>query len=169
VGHSDTFLDTLSPRPRERVLAGGAHIGAYRDGKAAAHVFSRAQNTFPMLQHGNVIVLFSITPQPTAGEVKQLEACAFGADAHPAIGRLVLFGGRKRSGRQVVLDSGCLACHRIGSEGNGGPGPNLSAVGATLTPQAIATVLRHPRPPMPPSRLSRSDFRALVAYLSQLR
>jgi hypothetical protein len=107
-------------------------------------------------------------PQPTAGQVNRLEACAFGSDAHPAIGRLVLAGGRVRSGPQIVQQSGCLACHRIGSQGNDGPGPNLTAVGRALTPQAIARVLRHPRAPMPPSRLGRRDFQALVGYLTHL-
>jgi menaquinol-cytochrome c reductase cytochrome b/c subunit len=69
----------------------------------------------------------------------------------------------------VVLQSGCLACHRIGNEGTSSIGPNLSDVGARLTARAITRALRHPTPPMPSfADLSRRDFRALVAYLVRL-
>ena len=32
---------------------------------------------------------------------------------------------RYEQGKLVVAQSGCLACHKIGENGNGGPGPNL--------------------------------------------
>src|SRR5438445_4121342 len=37
-----------------------------------------------------------------------------------------------RQGELVVGQSGCLACHVIGSNGNDGPGPNLTNVGSRL-------------------------------------
>ena len=36
------------------------------------------------------------------------------------------------AGKQVVAQSGCLACHKIGENGNGGPGPTLTEIGARL-------------------------------------
>ena len=35
-------------------------------------------------------------------------------------------------GKQVVAQSGCLACHKIGENGNSGPGPPLTEIGARL-------------------------------------
>src|SRR5437763_4988847 len=40
------------------------------------------------------------------------------------------------AGKQVVAQSGCLACHKIGENGNTGPGPNLSQIGGRLPRQA---------------------------------
>ena len=34
------------------------------------------------------------------------------------------------AGKQVVAQSGCLACHKIGENGNDGPGPHLTEIGA---------------------------------------
>ena len=45
--------------------------------------------------------------------------------------------------------SGCLACHVIGDNGNNGPGPPLTHIGAIRRPQAIASTLRNPTAPMP--------------------
>src|SRR5204862_1888577 len=42
------------------------------------------------------------------------------------------------SGKQVVAQSGCLACHKIGENGNTGPGPDLSEIGSRLPRVAIA-------------------------------
>jgi hypothetical protein len=170
VTRGETFLDTLSPRPRSLVSAGSGLIALYPDPAAAAHIFSLVRPNFPVLQQSNAIVLSMITPQPTVGQLKLLETCAFGRASHPAIGPFVLHGGVPRSGKAVVFQSGCLACHRIGKEGTSSIGPNLSDVGVRLTPQAIARVLTDPTPPMPSFRdLSRPDFRALVAYLRRLR
>ena len=36
------------------------------------------------------------------------------------------------AGRQVVAQSGCLACHKIGENGNDGPGPELTEIGDRL-------------------------------------
>src|SRR6516225_3735466 len=48
------------------------------------------------------------------------------------------------SGELVVGQSGCLACHVIGSNGNNGPGPNLTHIGSKLKAGAIASTLRNP-------------------------
>ena len=72
-------------------------------------------------------------------------------------------------GAQVVRGAGCLACHRIGAQGSGGPGPELTRVGARLSPAQIADVLRDPVRPMPNFEGPAADFDALVRYLSELR
>jgi ubiquinol-cytochrome c reductase cytochrome b subunit/menaquinol-cytochrome c reductase cytochrome b/c subunit len=76
-------------------------------------------------------------------------------------------------GKQVVAQSGCLACHKIGENGNSGPGPPLTEIGARLPSQAIARTLINPTAPMPSfSGLKTSSpdkFAALVTYVSQLK
>jgi len=76
-------------------------------------------------------------------------------------------------GKQVVAQSGCLACHKIGENGNGGPGPALTEVGDRLPSQAIARTLVNPTAPMPSfvglRKSSPDKFNALVTYVSQLK
>ncbi len=76
-------------------------------------------------------------------------------------------------GRLVAAQSGCLACHKIGENGNDGPGPQLTAIGATLPASAIAQTLRNPTAPMPSFQALAEDqpqkFQNLVAFLSQLK
>ena len=76
-------------------------------------------------------------------------------------------------GKQVVAQSGCLACHKIGENGNSGPGPALTEVGDRLPSQAIARTLINPTAPMPSfsglEKNSPDKFKALVTYVSQLK
>jgi menaquinol-cytochrome c reductase cytochrome b/c subunit len=76
-------------------------------------------------------------------------------------------------GRSVAAASGCLGCHRIGDNGNGGPGPELTDVGDRLRAPAIRRTLLNPTAPMPSYRgLSQKNpqqFNALVQYLASLR
>jgi menaquinol-cytochrome c reductase cytochrome b/c subunit len=76
-------------------------------------------------------------------------------------------------GKQVVAQSGCGACHKIGENGNDGPGPPLTKVGARLPAAAIARTLVNPTAPMPSFRTlkekSPDKFNDLVTFLSQLR
>jgi menaquinol-cytochrome c reductase cytochrome b/c subunit len=74
------------------------------------------------------------------------------------------------AGKQLVPQSGCLACHKIGENGNSGPGPPLTKIGARLPKQAIARTLINPTAPMPSFRdLPKDKFDDLVNYLSQLK
>jgi quinol-cytochrome oxidoreductase complex cytochrome b subunit len=41
------------------------------------------------------------------------------------------------AGKEVVAQSGCLACHKIGENGNGALGPDLTEVGARIPRNAI--------------------------------
>jgi menaquinol-cytochrome c reductase cytochrome b/c subunit len=76
-------------------------------------------------------------------------------------------------GKQVVAQSGCLACHKIGENGNDGPGPHLTDIADRLPSQAIARTLINPTAPMPSfaglEKSAPDKFKALVTYLSQLR
>jgi quinol---cytochrome c reductase cytochrome c subunit, bacillus type len=72
-------------------------------------------------------------------------------------------------GKLVAAQSGCLACHKIGENGNSGPGPNLTTIGARLPAAAIRRTLENPTPPMPSYRDLPSQKKSdLVAFLSQL-
>src|SRR3954467_996421 len=53
------------------------------------------------------------------------------------------------AGKLVAAQSGCLACHKIGENGNDGPGPNLTYIGDRLLPAAIRRTLENPTSPMP--------------------
>jgi quinol---cytochrome c reductase cytochrome c subunit, bacillus type len=74
------------------------------------------------------------------------------------------------AGRTAVAQSGCLACHRIGDNGNPGPGPNLSHIGNRLPRQGIARTLVNPTAPMPSFKdLPANKFNAIVEFLAQLK
>ncbi|HEY2768754.1 MAG TPA: c-type cytochrome [Solirubrobacteraceae bacterium] len=73
-------------------------------------------------------------------------------------------------GRAVVAQSGCLACHKLGENGNNGPGPELTHIGARIPRQGIARTLVNPTAPMPSFRhLPPQKFNAAVDFLSQLK
>jgi menaquinol-cytochrome c reductase cytochrome b/c subunit len=78
-----------------------------------------------------------------------------------------------QKGRSVAASSGCLGCHRIGDNGNAGPGPELTDIGNRLKAPAIRRTLLNPTAPMPTYRgLSQKNpqqFNELVQYLSTLR
>jgi ubiquinol-cytochrome c reductase cytochrome b subunit/menaquinol-cytochrome c reductase cytochrome b/c subunit len=78
-----------------------------------------------------------------------------------------------RAGELVVGQSGCLACHVIGTNGNNGPGPPLTHIGAHLRPNGIASTLRNPTQPMPSfAGLAKNEpkkFNDLVSFLGMLQ
>jgi menaquinol-cytochrome c reductase cytochrome b/c subunit len=77
------------------------------------------------------------------------------------------------AGKLVVGQSGCLACHVIGDNGNNGPGPPLTKIGDKLRPAAIASTLINPTAPMPSfkqlSQQSPEKFNNLVNFLAELQ
>jgi menaquinol-cytochrome c reductase cytochrome b/c subunit len=88
--------------------------------------------------------------------------------------RIVRSGGlllaEYEAGKRVVAQSGCLACHKLGENGNDGPGPNLTHIGARLPPLEIARTLVNPTAPMPSFKnLPPAKFNAAVAFLRQLK
>jgi menaquinol-cytochrome c reductase cytochrome b/c subunit len=77
------------------------------------------------------------------------------------------------AGAIVVGQSGCLACHVIGSNGNNGPGPPLTHIGSKLKAGAIASTLRNPTAPMPSfkslAQQYPNKFNNLVNFLAELQ
>ena len=74
------------------------------------------------------------------------------------------------AGKLVVAQSGCLACHKIGENGNAGPGPNLTHIASRLKSQGIARTLVNPTAPMPSFKeLPPQKFKSVVAFLSLLK
>jgi menaquinol-cytochrome c reductase cytochrome b/c subunit len=73
------------------------------------------------------------------------------------------------AGKLVVAQSGCLACHKIGENGNDGPGPHLTDIGDKLPKAAIRRTLDNPTAPMPSFKgLPEQKKAALVDFLAQL-
>jgi quinol---cytochrome c reductase cytochrome c subunit, bacillus type len=74
------------------------------------------------------------------------------------------------AGKRVVVQTGCLACHKLGDNGNDGPGPQLTHIGARLPAGGIERTLINPEAPMPSFKnLPPEKFKAIVAFLAQLR
>jgi menaquinol-cytochrome c reductase cytochrome b/c subunit len=78
-----------------------------------------------------------------------------------------------RAGEVVAAQTGSLACHLIGRNGNNGPGPPLTHDGSRRSTVAIAALLRHPKPPMPSftsfAHQYPEKFKELVDFISMLR
>jgi mono/diheme cytochrome c family protein len=73
-------------------------------------------------------------------------------------------------GRLVVAQSGCEACHKIGNNGNLGPGPPLTNIASRLPRQGIARTLVNPTAPMPSFKnLPAKKFNAVVNFLATLK
>jgi mono/diheme cytochrome c family protein len=74
------------------------------------------------------------------------------------------------AGKLVVAQSGCLACHKIGENGNDGPGPHLTDIGNKLPKAAILRTIENPTAPMPSfAGLPQQKKNALVNFLSSLK
>jgi quinol-cytochrome oxidoreductase complex cytochrome b subunit len=74
------------------------------------------------------------------------------------------------AGKEVAAQSGCLACHKFEDNGNDGPGPELTEIGAKLPREAIARTLINPTAPMPSyASLDRKKFDDLVDFLASLQ
>jgi quinol---cytochrome c reductase cytochrome c subunit, bacillus type len=76
-------------------------------------------------------------------------------------------------GKNVAASSGCLGCHKIGENGNAGPGPNLTQIGSRLPAPAIARTLVNPTAPMPSYSALRQrepeKFNELVQFVASLK
>lgn len=76
-------------------------------------------------------------------------------------------------GKLVMAESGCQGCHKIGEDGNSGPGPNLTHIGGRLPRNAIARTLVNPTAPMPSFAALRQNnpkqFNQLVDFLASLK
>jgi quinol---cytochrome c reductase cytochrome c subunit, bacillus type len=73
------------------------------------------------------------------------------------------------AGKEVVAQSGCLACHKIGESG-GTLGPELTEIGAKLPASGIARTLTNPSGIMPPyGDLPPEKFDNAVKFLASLQ
>jgi menaquinol-cytochrome c reductase cytochrome b/c subunit len=77
------------------------------------------------------------------------------------------------AGRQVMAQSGCLACHRVGDNGNDGPGPELTDIADRLPAAGIQRTLINPTAPMPSFKSLQQNqpekFKELIAFLGRLK
>jgi menaquinol-cytochrome c reductase cytochrome b/c subunit len=74
------------------------------------------------------------------------------------------------AGKLVAAQSGCLACHKIGENGNDGPGPHLTDIASKLPKAAIRRTLENPTAPMPSfANLPEKKLTALVDFLGTLK
>jgi cytochrome c2 len=72
-------------------------------------------------------------------------------------------------GKEVVAQSGCLACHKLGENGNDGPGPDLTEIGSRIPRSAIARSLEVGPGIMPSySGLPPQKKEELTAFLASL-
>jgi mono/diheme cytochrome c family protein len=73
------------------------------------------------------------------------------------------------AGKLVAAQSGCLACHKIGENGNDGPGPHLTTIADKLPKGAIRRTIENPTAPMPSFKnMPEAKKAALVNFLSSL-
>jgi quinol-cytochrome oxidoreductase complex cytochrome b subunit len=74
-----------------------------------------------------------------------------------------------KTGSEVVAGSGCLACHKLGENGNNGPGPELTHIGARIPRAAIIRSVEIGPSIMPSFReLPKKKLNELADFLSSL-
>ena len=73
-------------------------------------------------------------------------------------------------GKLAVAGQGCLGCHKLGENGNDGPGPELTEIGAKLPAAGIRRTLINPAGIMPEyGALPPEKLDAMVDFLAYLR
>jgi menaquinol-cytochrome c reductase cytochrome b/c subunit len=74
-----------------------------------------------------------------------------------------------KAGSEIVASSGCLACHKLGENGNNGPGPELTHIGDRIPRAAIIRSVEIGPSIMPSFRdLSKKKLDELADFLSSL-
>ena len=74
-----------------------------------------------------------------------------------------------KAGSEVVAGSGCLACHKLGENGNNGPGPELTHIGSRIPRAAIVRSVEIGPSIMPSFReLPKKKLNELADFLSSL-
>jgi menaquinol-cytochrome c reductase cytochrome b/c subunit len=72
-------------------------------------------------------------------------------------------------GKLIVAQSGCLACHKLGENGNNGPGPELTHIGQRIPREAIIRSVTIGPGIMPSYRdLGKQKIDALADFLAYL-
>jgi quinol-cytochrome oxidoreductase complex cytochrome b subunit len=134
------------------------------------------------------MILLFIVPFVDRGPERRIErrpiALSFGIFVIVAMGYLTYLGAAAGSpnsiemkvkpeyeaGKLVVAQAGCLACHKIGENGNDGPGPHLTDIGDKMQKAALLRTLDNPTAPMPSFRNMPAEQKtALVDFLAQLK
>jgi menaquinol-cytochrome c reductase cytochrome b/c subunit len=73
------------------------------------------------------------------------------------------------AGKEIVAQSGCLACHKLGENGNNGPGPNLTHIAQNIPRAAIIRSVQIGPGIMPSYRdLPPEKIQQLADFLSSL-
>ena len=73
-------------------------------------------------------------------------------------------------GRKLVAQNSCGGCHKIGENGNDGPGPPLTEIGDRLKAGAIRETLINPTAPMPSfADLGAAQIDKMAFFLSSLK
>jgi menaquinol-cytochrome c reductase cytochrome b/c subunit len=76
---------------------------------------------------------------------------------------------RYEQGKLIVAQSGCLACHQIGENGNHGPGPELTHIGSRIPRDAIIRSVQIGPGIMPPyADMPREKLNQLADFLASL-
>jgi quinol-cytochrome oxidoreductase complex cytochrome b subunit len=74
-----------------------------------------------------------------------------------------------KEGSEVIASSGCLACHKLGENGNNGPGPELTHIGARIPRAAIVRSVEIGPSIMPSFReLPKKKLDEIADFLSSL-
>ncbi len=74
------------------------------------------------------------------------------------------------AGRLAIAATGCEACHKIGENGNPGPGPPLTTIGSRIPAEGIRRTLLNPTAPMPSFKeLPPKKLQEIVYFLSNLK
>jgi mono/diheme cytochrome c family protein len=122
-----------------------------------------ADKPYVLMKAEGALLCVAALPAPGPPAIGLSVPSAVGAHGPSAVAQF-------NEGRRVVAQSGCEACHKIGDDGNNGPGPELTHVADRLPRQAIARTLVNPTAPMPSFKnLPPAKFTAVVYFLSQLR
>ena len=120
-----------------------------------------AAGIFTIVAIAYLTYLGAIAGSPTAIEMEPPRAVVAAGEEEVA---------EFEAGKQVTAQSGCLACHKIGENGNDGPGPPLTDVGERLPRQAIARTLINPTAPMPSyADLDPEQLEIMVGFLADLK
>lgn len=75
-----------------------------------------------------------------------------------------------QAGKELVAQSGCGGCHKIGENGNDGPGPPMTEIGDKLKADAIRQTLINPTSPMPSFKnLGPEKLNEMSVFLANLK
>jgi menaquinol-cytochrome c reductase cytochrome b/c subunit len=112
-------------------------------------------------------------PIATTAAILTIIAMAYltflGANAGPPSEIDIEVAKEYEPGAQVVANKGCLACHKLGENGNDGPGPDLTDIGSKIPREAIARSLDVGPGIMPSyTDLDQKQFDDLTAFLASL-